>query len=543
MARQTINSGSAPIVWSTVKDAFEKINANFTEIYSTLGGEINPIDFTGLETDLIPDQNSRYDIGSITKRWQQLFLTPQGIVIGEAAIRSDGAIIQLPEGSRIGSKLINDPADVGFGTVRVAGQDDVVADNVTAALTMSTGNGIDITTDSINDTVIISNSGVLDITAGVGVAVSGSQNKTITNAGVTSAVAGLGISVDNSTGPVTIVNEGVVGLEGGTGISIGARNSEGRIVISNSAPATGILLFRDILITGQPSIIAQSVADQLSFVPGNGISLTSIPAGGGFPSRINFINSGVTELSVAGTGLSVTGTTGAISLSFNNRVDIIGSVFADDSTMLVDGTNGIIPASVIQGTFNGNVIGNLSGTVTGNVLGNVTGDVLGNVTGDVLGNVTGDLKGSVVADDSTVIIDGTQGRVLGLIDSPSAILGKITKKISNIDSATGTVVHNCLESQTFYHRSIAGDFVINATNLNLDNNNYVEIFVFLDQSSPAYVPTGFEIGGANQSIKWVDSTVFNAGNINKVDVLTYTVSRYNDNYTVLASYKTFGVGV
>ena len=39
MAKQTITPGSAPIVWSTVEDAFTKINANFTELYATVLGE------------------------------------------------------------------------------------------------------------------------------------------------------------------------------------------------------------------------------------------------------------------------------------------------------------------------------------------------------------------------------------------------------------------------------------------------------------------------------------------------------------------------
>ena len=53
-----------------------------------------------------------------------------------------------------------------------------------------------------------------------------------------------------------------------------------------------------------------------------------------------------------------------------------GNVFANDSTLLVDAGNGLIPASVVQGTFTGNVTGNLTGNVTGNVSGNLTGTVL-----------------------------------------------------------------------------------------------------------------------------------------------------------------------
>jgi len=59
--------------------------------------------------------------------------------------------------------------------------------------------------------------------------------------------------------------------------------------------------------------------------------------------------------------------------------DLTGSVFADDSTLIVDAVNGI-----------------------------VTADVTGNVTG----SVTGDLKGSVFADDSTLLVDGVNGKVL-----------------------------------------------------------------------------------------------------------------------------------
>jgi hypothetical protein len=116
--------------------------------------------------------------------------------------------------------------------------------------------------------------------------------------------------------------------------------------------------------------------------------------------------------------------------------DLIGSVFADDSTLLVDATNGTIPGSVINGIINnaslqgnvtgdltgnvtgdltGNVTGDLTGNVTGDLTGNVTGDLTGNVTGDLTGNVTGDLTGdligSVFADDSTLLVDATNGAI------------------------------------------------------------------------------------------------------------------------------------
>ena len=67
--------------------------------------------------------------------------------------------------------------------------------------------------------------------------------------------------------------------------------------------------------------------------------------------------------------------------------DLTGSVFADDSTLLVDGISGTIPASVLEGTA----------TI--------------NTTGLHTGVVTGDLTGSVFGADSTVIVDAGYGRL------------------------------------------------------------------------------------------------------------------------------------
>ncbi len=67
-----------------------------------------------------------------------------------------------------------------------------------------------------------------------------------------------------------------------------------------------------------------------------------------------------------------------------------GSVFADDSTLLVDG-------------ISGRIVGPVFANVTGNLTGNVTGDV----TGNLVGFHTGDVKGSVFGDDSTMLVDGT----------------------------------------------------------------------------------------------------------------------------------------
>jgi hypothetical protein len=73
MSRQSITPGKAPIVWSTVEEAFTKINANFTELYASIG-DTGSIVFDALESDLIPFGNDVYDLGAPNKRWASLVL-------------------------------------------------------------------------------------------------------------------------------------------------------------------------------------------------------------------------------------------------------------------------------------------------------------------------------------------------------------------------------------------------------------------------------------------------------------------------------------
>jgi len=70
--------------------------------------------------------------------------------------------------------------------------------------------------------------------------------------------------------------------------------------------------------------------------------------------------------------------------------DIKGSVFGDDSTLLVDGVSGRIVAPVFA-----NVTGNLTGNVTGNLIGNTTGIHTGNVDTNLISS----------ADSSTILVD------------------------------------------------------------------------------------------------------------------------------------------
>ena len=418
MAKQTITPGSAPIVWSTVEDAFSKINANFTELYASVGGA--GIEFDALESSLIPAQNDTYNLGSSTKRWSSLYLSDT-LMIGGAAITNEGLTVDLPSGTTVAGQLIIDLDKVFFKEFSVDGETSVVADQFNDVLDFNSGTGIQLSVNSTNDQIIITNDGVTSLAAGAGMSVSGSTGAvTVTNAGVRSAVAGLGITVSSATGTVTFTNSGIVEIDSGniTNLTVSARDPvTGKVTITNTAPAGNayrIVSVQNSAGSIENTLNANSTGATSILQEGTGINLVGTTT----PNKVVFENSGVTSL-IGGNGITVSSATGAVTVSIG-RGDLIGSVFADDSTILVDGTNGVLRGTLI-GSLTGNVTGNTAGVHTGNVSGNVTGNVLGNVTGNVtgnvVGNVDGDITGSVFSDSSTMLIDGTEGKVVGVVET------------------------------------------------------------------------------------------------------------------------------
>jgi len=95
--------------------------------------------------------------------------------------------------------------------------------------------------------------------------------------------------------------------------------------------------------------------------------------------------------------------------------DVKGSVFGDDSTALVDAVN-----NTLSGNLTGNVTGDTAGTHTGAVVGNVTGNVVGNTAG----YHTGDVTGTIFGDDSSMLVDAVNNKILGTVDT-SSITGSV----------------------------------------------------------------------------------------------------------------------
>ena len=107
---------------------------------------------------------------------------------------------------------------------------------------------------------------------------------------------------------------------------------------------------------------------------------------------------------------------------------IQGDLIADDSTVVFDSSTGLVAAAQLTGTLPAGVIpAAMSSNITGNLIGNVTGNAAGDHTGTFNGAVTatgtldGDLTGSVFADDSSVLIDGPDAKIVGNILNVSTV--------------------------------------------------------------------------------------------------------------------------
>jgi len=328
MAQQNITPGSAPILWSSVSDAFDKINANFTELYLTIsGGSSGAVDLENLAGNLSPNTSGAFFLGSSDNRWKALYLTTDGIDIGGAVVFSpDGAAVNLPAGSTVGGELIKNPAEASFKNIAVSGQTTVSADNYTDTVTFA-GTDINITTNAATDTVTFVNNGVTQLngTANeIGVSGTGKGNVTLTNLGVTQLVGtagqiGVSGTLSGGRGQVTLTNLGVTSISAGTGISISPVGGTGAVTITNDLPDT--FGFRTIAVTGQSSVVAEVREDTLTLTAGTNIFITTVPG------------------------------TDTITISSTTSFDLKGSVFGDDSSILVDAVSNYIYGNVSATTL------------------------------------------------------------------------------------------------------------------------------------------------------------------------------------------------
>ena len=253
-----------------------------------------------------------------------------------------------------------------------------------------------------NFTTLFANASPYNTFTGNGVSVSANSTAgtvDITNTGVTNIIAGTGIVLSSGNGNVTISSTGGGGGNGGgTVTSVGVDSSTlsvgttaggnivatGNIIVnlSNTGVTTGSYTYPTIGVDqyGRITSIANGnsvgTVTSVGITPGTGIQVTNSPIT--TSGDITIVNTGVTRIN-AGTGISVSGANGNVTISTAIGAGTVTSVSVSSTSLTVSGspitTTGTITVDLPTNT-----------TVTGNV---VSGNV---VTGGLItatGNITG----------------------------------------------------------------------------------------------------------------------------------------------------------
>lgn len=248
--------------------------------------------------------------------------------------------------------------------------------------------------------------------------------------------------------------------------------------------------------------------------------------------------------------------------------DINGSVFADDSTLLVDAVNGTITAAVLVGTLpalNGSNLTNL--TIPAQTFASLTGTpttlagygiadaytqtqvntAITNATSSIVIPTGSTQSIDVVADDSTLLVDSANGTLnattltgaLPAIDGSSLTGITITEEaFDTLTGSTGVVAHDCDNGHVFYHTGASGDITANFTNLGLTAENATNLTVIINQGATPYEVTAVQIGGAAQTIEWQGGSQ-PTGNANGIDSFSFTILNDGGSYVVLGQMVDF----
>ena len=277
--------------------------------------------------NIVPNADVAYDLGSATYRFRDLYLSGSSIKLGAATITATGSAVNLPAGSTIGGSAIGIPG--GDLNVNIVADDSTVIVNTTTEVVTAQGGFVGNVTGNVN--------GVVTGTAGSSLIGNVTGNVTGNVNGVVTGTAGSSL-IGNVTGNVT-----------GTVIGNVTGDISGSVFADNSTLLVDGILGK---VTGPVDTFNVNVrgAGEATFQWDNVVKGVINADGDG---NFNFIgqNYNISLISVGG-NVQLFSTTGTIQ-AFSPFIatagidgDLTGSVFADDSTLLVDATNGVIPGYV-----------------------------------------------------------------------------------------------------------------------------------------------------------------------------------------------------
>lgn len=174
--------------------------------------------------------------------------------------------------------------------------------------------------------------------------------------------------------------------------------------------------------------------------------------------------------------------------------DSKGSVFADNSTILVDAVAGVVPGAVVSGTVTANLIGNVTGNLTGTVSGNIFTNLIDSADSSAI-VVTPILQveADIIASQSIIVGTGnTAGPSTGAVvinNAGEIFADKLTARLISSNDPTLEVEFDrsvSFRRPAFFAEELMSGSVLRATNFDssiiADTLFTVETFIGIDES-------------------------------------------------------------
>lgn len=181
--------------------------------------------------------------------------------------------------------------------------------------------------------------------------------------------------------------------------------------------------------SGSGSYYWQLAADDSTAIPILTDNVVKFIGGNGITTAADTDDGNLT-ISQTSNDFSITGEATASAVTYNGTGNVALSVTLndnalDDQYLRLDGTTQ--PTATIN--FNAQNITNVATITATTFSGTLSGNVTGNITGNTSGVHTGDVKGSVFANDSTMLVDGVGGLIVGDVVNTSVATGTLTSQI------------------------------------------------------------------------------------------------------------------
>lgn len=137
--------------------------------------------------------------------------------------------------------------------------------------------------------------------------------------------------------------------------------------------------------------------------------------------------------------------------------------------------------------------------------------------------------------DKTLTYNSTTNRWatnIGLTVGGLTEVQQITEILNTKTSATGTVTHDYSTGAIWYHSSISSNFTLNLTNVPTTNDRAITVTLVLNQGGTGYYPNALQIDGAAQTIRWVNNST-PTPSTNKIDAVAFTLIRTGSTWYTL----------